>query len=123
MDSVLEKCERIGASLRAAIASWGSDNSNGKGKGKEDLIFDETDEGSLSLRSLQTVKNDGSNHYSAKQPAMLPEGVILKEYQLLGVNWLYLLYMREYSCILADEMGTFLCQFLFWPIEMCFRPR
>ncbi|KAL4078452.1 SNF2 family N-terminal domain-containing protein [Scleroderma yunnanense] len=106
VDSVLEKCERIGASLRAAIASWGSEDSHGKGKGKgkEDLTLDEADDGSLSLRSLPAAKNAGPK-YPAKQPAMLPEGVMLKEYQLLGVNWLYLLYMREYSCILADEMG------------------
>ncbi|KAG6329996.1 hypothetical protein ID866_9092 [Astraeus odoratus] len=100
VDSVLEKCERIGASLRAVIASWGSE---GKGKEKADLTLDEAEDGSLSLHSLHVV--NGSKQYLSKQPAMLPEGVTLKEYQLLGVNWLHLLYMREYSCILADEMG------------------
>lgn len=123
VDNVLEKCERIGASLRAAIASWGSEDNNAKGKRKEDLVFGEADDGSLNLRSLQVVKNEGSKHYPAKQPAMLPEGVMLKEYQLLGVNWLYLLYMREYSCILADEMGTCLYQLSLWLVEMCFRSR
>ncbi|KAH7888749.1 SNF2 family N-terminal domain-containing protein [Phlebopus sp. FC_14] len=108
VDSVLEQCERIGASLRAAIASWSTDDVAGKGKAKEDAsrgsILDETDEGSLSLKSIKLVKNP-SKDYFEKQPAMLPEGVTLKDYQLLGVNWLYLLYRKEYSCILADEMG------------------
>ncbi|EEB95766.1 hypothetical protein MPER_05212, partial [Moniliophthora perniciosa FA553] len=35
----------------------------------------------------------------------LTSGVPLKDYQLLGVNWLHLLYSSGYSCILADEMG------------------
>ncbi|KAI6040356.1 SNF2 family N-terminal domain-containing protein [Pisolithus marmoratus] len=77
VDNVLEKCERIGASL----------HDDRKGKAKRTVFSVRLRTGSLSLRSLDV------------------DGVILKEYQLLGVNWLYLLYMREYSCILADEMG------------------
>ncbi|KAI6002712.1 SNF2 family N-terminal domain-containing protein [Pisolithus albus] len=105
VDNVLEKCERIGASLRAAIASWGSEDDDRKGKDKEDYTLGDVEDGSLSLRSLNVVKGNVSKQYIATQPAILPDGVTLKEYQLLGVNWLYLLYMREYSCILADEMG------------------
>ncbi|KAF9241553.1 SNF2 family N-terminal domain-containing protein [Melanogaster broomeanus] len=111
VDSVLEKCERIGASLRTAIASWSTDDVNGKGKGKEDTsrgvssLMEEAEEGSLSLRSIKTAESSASQEYLAKQPAMLPPGVMLKDYQLLGMNWLYLLYNKEYSCILADEMG------------------
>ncbi|KAF8444561.1 SNF2 family N-terminal domain-containing protein [Boletus edulis BED1] len=100
VDSVLEKCERIGASLHAAIASWSSDGVNNKGKGKEDMT-DEAEEGSLGLKSVKSATKE----YFAKQPAMLTPGVTLKDYQLLGINWLYLLYKQEYSCILADEMG------------------
>ncbi|KAG9316574.1 hypothetical protein JVU11DRAFT_2627 [Chiua virens] len=106
VDSVLEKCERIGASLRAAITSWSVDGVN-KGKAKEDLskdipfVTDEAEEGSLSMKTVKSA----SKEYLAKQPTTLTQGVTLKDYQLLGVNWLYLLYRREYSCILADEMG------------------
>ncbi|KAI9886795.1 MAG: vacuolar ATPase assembly integral membrane protein vma21 [Watsoniomyces obsoletus] len=39
------------------------------------------------------------------QPANLGEGVALKDYQLVGLNWLSLLYSKGLSCILADEMG------------------
>lgn len=106
VDSVLEKCERIGASLRAAIASWSVDSVN-KGKTKEDtsgnasVMIDEAEEGSLNLKSVRMAAKE----YFAKQPAILNPGVMLKDYQLLGINWLYLLYKKEYSCILADEMG------------------
>ncbi|EDQ99523.1 SNF2 family DNA-dependent ATPase [Laccaria bicolor S238N-H82] len=75
VDAVLEDCERIGAGLRAAIATW---TTSGKGKDKADSSENGETDGALSL---------------------------LKEYQLLGVNWLNLLYRRKLSCILADEMG------------------
>ena len=107
VDNVLEKCERIGASLRAAIASWSADSVNNKGKGREDTsknmssVVDEAEEGSLSLKSVKA----STKEYFAQQPTMLTPGVMLKDYQLLGINWLYLLYKKEYSCILADEMG------------------
>ncbi|EIW82919.1 hypothetical protein CONPUDRAFT_52649 [Coniophora puteana RWD-64-598 SS2] len=112
VDSVLESVERIGDNLRAAIASWTLQGSVESGKGKqkeEDATQDvltkmyEADDGSLSLRTLRHVK--ASADYLTQQPKALPENVKLKDYQLLGVNWLYLLYRKELSCILADEMG------------------
>ena len=30
---------------------------------------------------------------------------VLKDYQLVGLNWLALLFDKQLSCILADEMG------------------
>lgn len=55
VDSVLEKCERIGAGLRTAIASWTADGVNNKGKGRDDMshnassVLNDVEEGSLSL--------------------------------------------------------------------------
>lgn len=43
--------------------------------------------------------------YIYTQPKLLAEGFKLKSYQLLGVNWLNMLYRKNISCILADEMG------------------
>lgn len=43
--------------------------------------------------------------FVTEQPKTLAEGVVLKDYQLLGVNWLNLLYSKDLSCILADDMG------------------
>ena len=39
------------------------------------------------------------------QPAMMAEGVELKDYQVVGINWLSLLFEKGLSCILADDMG------------------
>jgi len=98
VDSVLEECERIGAKLRKAIASWTPEE-------KEELITENVDDGGLSLVSVN-IKHQVPQNYLTTQPVLLAPGVTLKEYQLLGVNWLNLLYSSNYSCILADEMGV-----------------
>ncbi|KAF7288692.1 SNF2 family DNA-dependent ATPase [Mycena chlorophos] len=92
VDSVLDTCEHIGQSLRNTIAAWSSEGAVG-----------DDEDGAL---SLQHVTWSGTReNYLATQPALIAEGVQLKEYQLLGVNWLNLLYTQNHSCILADEMG------------------
>lgn len=94
VDNVLEDCERIGCSLRAVIDSW---NPSEDAQPSED--------GTLSLLSLGSLKSQ--KNYLSSQPGLLSDTVTLKEYQLLGVNWLNLLYHSNLSCILADEMGTY----------------
>ncbi|CAA7261624.1 unnamed protein product [Cyclocybe aegerita] len=96
VDNVLEDCEKIGASLRATISSWSQSNVQSN-ENKED--------GAISLLSLASLKSRNAKNYLTTQPKLLSDTVTLKEYQLLGVNWLNLLYRSNLSCILADEMG------------------
>ncbi|KAK7053332.1 DNA-dependent ATPase fun30 [Paramarasmius palmivorus] len=98
VDSVLEDCENIGAKLRSSIEKWTTHSSSKQNTGNEE-------EGALSLRSLAPLKDKKLKGYLVQQPASIASGVQLKDYQLLGVNWLHLLYSSSYSCILADEMG------------------
>ncbi|KAG2119657.1 SNF2 family N-terminal domain-containing protein [Suillus discolor] len=106
VDGILEECERIGSTLRAAIATWTTEDSLSKGKGKEaSLALDQIEEGSLSLRALKISNDAASKGFISSQPSMIAEGITLKDYQLLGINWLFLLYRKRHSCILADEMG------------------
>uniref|UniRef100_A0A0N4Z1Y8 Helicase ATP-binding domain-containing protein n=1 Tax=Parastrongyloides trichosuri TaxID=131310 RepID=A0A0N4Z1Y8_PARTI len=55
----------------------------------------------------QTLQPQGftleTAHINVEQPSMI-RGV-LREYQLLGLNWLYTLFKRHVNGILADEMG------------------
>ncbi|TDL24318.1 hypothetical protein BD410DRAFT_786432 [Rickenella mellea] len=104
VDNILADCERIGAELKAAIASW-TGSSKTKGKEKTRLVLDEDllDEGALNLHSLSFANN--AKGFLSKPPSLLSDHVTLKDYQLLGVNWLNLLYGKSLSCILADEMG------------------
>lgn len=111
VDSILEDCEQIGATLRTAIAAWTTTPSKGKGKHKENTTsadlagLDEVEDGALSLRSIEPLKDQKPKDFLTTQPSLLSSDVVLKEYQLLGVNWLRLLYRSKLSCILADEMG------------------
>ncbi|MCO5609743.1 hypothetical protein L7F22_063975 [Adiantum nelumboides] len=77
IDSVLEKCERMGSRLNTVLESWKS----------------------------SAVVGSEDKDYLCGQPEGLSEGVQLKDFQLHGVNWLHLLYRRECSGILADDMG------------------
>lgn len=118
VDGILADCEDIGASLREAIASWTPGETKGKGKQMDGLLSSGTPssnspaigqvmDGAISLLSLEAVKTNAAKNFISSQPSSLSEGTVLKGYQLLGVNWLNLLYRRNLSCILADEMGMF----------------
>ena len=46
-----------------------------------------------------------STEFFNKPPKYLSRKISLKDYQLSGINWMYLLYINGLSCILGDEMG------------------
>ncbi|KAH9083369.1 SNF2 family N-terminal domain-containing protein [Lactarius deliciosus] len=100
VDDVLAQCERIGGQLSAIIASWSQDTRKGKERATSDNV---EENGVLSL--VTPVNERISKDFLSEQPKSLSRDVQLKGYQLLGVNWLRLLYKKGRSCILADEMG------------------
>ncbi|KAI0743919.1 SNF2 family N-terminal domain-containing protein [Daedaleopsis nitida] len=104
VDSILESCEGIGTELKKEIASWnhGKSNAQTKGKQRDDPVA--TDDGALALTQLSPATHK-PKYYMTTQPSLLVPGVTLKEYQMIGINWLSLLYQKRLSCILADEMG------------------
>lgn len=109
VDNIVKKCEKIAASLRAEIARW-TDNGDPKGKSREGSeprgspVVSEAD-GALSLRSQALLTSNKPDYYISGQPNALSSDIQLKDYQMIGINWLNLLYTRKLSCILADEMG------------------
>ncbi|KAG6869134.1 hypothetical protein C0993_001699 [Termitomyces sp. T159_Od127] len=120
VDDILQDCESIGAQLRAIIASWTTSSTMGKGEAKEantvSTLGDQSD-GALSLVNLGSFKRSHrSGDYLTTQPSLVSDTVQLKEYQLLGVNWLNLLYQRKLSCILADEMGMWFQTMYVWSL-------
>ncbi|KAI0355573.1 hypothetical protein OH77DRAFT_1479228 [Trametes cingulata] len=107
VDSILEDCEGIGAEIRKEIASWTKAKSKGKERDAAATSRDSSvsgDDGALSLTHLEMPAHK-PKYFMTSQPALLKPGVKLKEYQMIGVNWLSLLYQKGLSCILADEMG------------------
>ncbi|KAJ3806366.1 SNF2 family N-terminal domain-containing protein [Lentinula aff. lateritia] len=104
VDEILEGCEEIGAKLQSSIATWTTIPFKGKGK-QVDTLPESVEDGALNLRTLPSLKEHRPKGYISEQPASLSDSVKLKDYQLLGLNWLHLLYRSNFSCILADEMG------------------
>lgn len=107
VDNVLDDCERIGAQLRASIASWTIPAATANRKGKENGSSPSSEldgiDGALALTSL--APTSPSKDFLSMQPPLLSDNIKLKDYQLTGVSWLRLLYRKKLSCILADEMG------------------
>jgi SWI/SNF-related matrix-associated actin-dependent regulator of chromatin subfamily A containing DEAD/H box 1 len=106
VDDVLEGCERVGDQLKEAISKWTHASAPTASTSKEATPLDDN-EGALTIDTMPVVEQaDTASDYISTQPALLVDTVQLKEYQLLGVNWLNLLYQKKLSCILADEMGA-----------------
>ena len=106
VDDVLEGCERIGDQLKEVISKWTHSSVPTASTSKEATPLDDSD-GALAIDSMPAVEQtDVDGDYISTQPTLLADTVQLKEYQLLGVNWMNLLYQRNLSCILADEMGA-----------------
>ncbi|OBZ67066.1 ATP-dependent helicase fft2 [Grifola frondosa] len=109
VDDILVKCERIGSQLKAEISTWTTHS--GKGKQRAGTSSSRAssatgdEEGVLSLSQQEVSDGAKPKYYINTQPSFLSEVVQLKGYQMIGLNWLSLLYNKGLSCILADEMG------------------
>lgn len=69
----------------------------------------ELDEAALDLSTLPTAPPEvqmAFSDYIREKPPGVPDNINIKGYQMLGINWLNLLYKKRLSCILADEMGA-----------------
>ncbi|KAG9322344.1 hypothetical protein KVV02_001326 [Mortierella alpina] len=80
--------------------------------GKSDLDEDDVEEPGMELLDINTDKVEQTEAgrramkgFIRKQPRNMAPGFQLKGYQLLGINWLALLWRKKLSGILADEMG------------------
>ena len=120
IDHILTKCESIGSKLKHEINTWTSgspsvkpsrDVSAANSRGTS-VASDLMDDGALALRSQASLADKKPAYYISTQPPSLSEKLQLKDYQMIGINWLNLLYRKGHSCILADEMGALLSQFL-----------
>ncbi|KAH7379369.1 SNF2 family N-terminal domain-containing protein [Phaeosphaeria sp. MPI-PUGE-AT-0046c] len=116
IDSVVRKCENLGKPMVAGMERWGIN------------IFGASTEDGVEITSLDDNSDTSSNRDSGyhtphsdvgvseirkknsrakllKQPAIMNEGIELKDYQVVGLNWLNLLWENKISGILADDMG------------------
>jgi len=71
------------------------------------LLFDQCEDISKRLSDkLHVQRVNGSSVITEEDAdALFPTGLVLKDYQLVGLNWLKLLHSEKVNGILADEMG------------------
>ncbi|KAG8862700.1 hypothetical protein FRC20_011067 [Serendipita sp. 405] len=106
VDEVLRRCEQTGQQFDEVQAVWQKFSHERPKAPKQEAdvyyVDEPTEEPSLK-RTPEESKIMAK--YIWDPPQSLAKDVKLKEYQMLGLNWLNLLYSKNHSCILADEMG------------------
>ncbi|AFR99038.2 hypothetical protein C343_07023 [Cryptococcus neoformans C23] len=113
IDACLNRCEAIASDIAKALAVWkgashvqnGSVVGTPRSDGLNDVKVDVAKVSELLKNETDVKKRKILKQYIQTQPSTLSEGTVLKDYQLLGVNWLNLLHSKRIGCILADEMG------------------
>lgn len=114
VDRCLTKCENIGKEIAETMEIWtGSSRGTRSRTGTPDIgslpgqASQQSQDTGIHITSVDVekikaeikVEQDQKRRRTLKQfvteqPATLKKGVVLKDYQLLGVNWLYLLYAK-----------------------------
>ena len=115
VDQLVKRCEALGKSVKEGMKNWGLGTLSASGAGELEMVSFESDDsrrdsGIGTPRSLTVSEDEGETaksrtHSFFPQPSILAQGVQLKDYQVVGINWLSLLFYRKLSCILADDMG------------------
>jgi SWI/SNF-related matrix-associated actin-dependent regulator 1 of chromatin subfamily A len=120
VDTLVKECEALGQPIVDEMKKWGV---NIFGKEELDLtdlqdLTSKNLDGTLNQSGLITPADEDSdaavksrlrnltkNTGFIRQPSLMSESVTLKDYQIVGINWLSLLFRKKLSCMLADDMG------------------
>ena len=132
VDELVRRCEDLGKPVAEEMKKWGVNIFGASKEGELDLVDfnnmkseDKNDQSSLQDSAIGTPSSTAvsadeegeadvrkssdtrskTRHIFFPQPSIMAKGIILKDYQVVGVNWLSLLYEKGLSCILADDMG------------------
>ena len=120
VDELVRRCEALAKPLREDMKTWGMDVFGAAKNGELELVSFERDtsprdSGIGTPTSLTVSDDDGGDgqevpkrirkHGFFPQPSIMAKGIQLKDYQVVGINWLSLLFNKKLSCILADDMG------------------
>jgi SWI/SNF-related matrix-associated actin-dependent regulator of chromatin subfamily A containing DEAD/H box 1 len=125
IDALCAKCEDLGRAPAEEMTKWGFDVFGASKGGELEMTSLEDDAESLrdsgigspssgtaspknnnedDIRITATKRKRGNVNF-LKKPDLMAESCVLKDYQVVGLNWLDLMYRKRLSCILADEMG------------------
>ncbi|EED12319.1 SNF2 family helicase/ATPase, putative [Talaromyces stipitatus ATCC 10500] len=107
-DALVAHCESLGKPLAAEMKQWGIDIFGNKGNGELELVSLDHDSGigtPTTDDGDEVVTHGGRKSRFVSQPSIISPDYTLKNYQIVGINWLTLLFHKQLSCILADDMG------------------
>lgn len=114
VDELVGECERLAKPIQEALKNWGVGPSKGDGE-LQLMNLDEAHDSGIGTpsstasddvaRQVRPEKATSKGRRFLSQPASMSSDVQLKNYQLVGLNWLNLLWSQQLSCILADDMG------------------
>ena len=114
VDILIAKCTSIATDLSSSIQQWSNDAvaSSQSTVDSSDSVANENGNGEKEDTGLHLVELTPSKNGTAmedpelirEQPAIINAELTLKGYQLIGVSWLWLLYRKGLSGILADDM-------------------
>ncbi|KAK6541141.1 hypothetical protein TWF694_008513 [Orbilia ellipsospora] len=102
VDSILKECQRLGQTIKDGMKGW---EVRGNADSTEGLDIVAPGESGTSPIPGHSGLSQGMKSLMNEQPKLMAENMQLKPYQILGVQWLKLLYDQGLGCILADEMG------------------
>lgn len=121
IDALVSEVESLGKPVADEMKKWGVDTF-GKRDGELEITNiapvsanprPEHDSGIATPASARrTPDSDDDTLVSSKrksrlisQPSIMADDLVMKDYQVVGINWLRLLFENDLSCILADDMG------------------
>lgn len=122
IDALVAECEGLGRPVADEMKKWGVDMF-GKRDGELELtsMINSHDSGIATPSSNRQSPNGAGNDSDEDipvaawrkpknvgfitQPSIMSKDLEMKDYQVVGINWLSLLFEKELSCILADDMG------------------
>ena len=117
VDELVKNCEALGQPVCAEMKKWGVNVFGGSNDGELEVVtFDrnvsprDSGVGTPTSANVSDEDYDGEESKCRKhglfpQPLAMAKSVQLKDYQVVGLNWLLLLFEKKLSCILADDMG------------------
>ena len=122
IDKLVQECAYLGDFVTKEMEKWGVNFMGASSNGEFELadldsVCKSRDSGigTPTSRDVSADEDVGGNANKAltkrsssgffPQPSIMAPGVVVKDYQLVGINWLSLLFDQGLSCILADDMG------------------
>ena len=125
VDWLVQKCENIAKPLAQSMSNWGVNVYGGRGEVDIASVNDsqrachDSGIGTPVSDEDAPIKPFGKGGFFG-QPISMAEDVQMKDYQIVGMNWLNLLYNAGHSCILADDMGLGkTCQVIGFLAHLC----